>query len=136
MSRFAPWRGPNVVSRILALCERRLSADWRAAFGHPILLLEIFVGSRPHRDTLYRTANWIEVGCTRGYQRRQGGYSATSESPKTILLRPLGPQARAVSSAADLSAPFARGVPKLMLTAAQMQSVPEFFRQIPDPRRG
>lgn len=130
------WHRPNVASRILALCERRLCADWLEAFGHPILLLETFVDPRRHRGTLYRAANWIEVGSTLGYRRRQGGYSATSDAPKTVLLRPLCPQARAVLSAADLPAPYARGVPKLMLTAAQMQSLPEFFRQIPDPRRG
>jgi len=99
-------------------------------------LLETFVDPRRHRGTLYRAANWIEVGSTLGYRRRQGGYSATSDAPKTVLLRPLCPQARAVLSAADLPAPYARGVPKLMLTAAQMQSLPQFFRQIPDPRRG
>lgn len=130
------WHGPNVASRILALCERRLSADWLEAFGHPILLLETFVYPRRHRGTLYRAANWIEVGSTRGYRRRQGGYSATADSPKTVLLRPLSQQARAVLSAADLPAPYAPGVPKLTLTAEQMGSLPEFFRPIPDPRRG
>jgi hypothetical protein len=130
------WHRPNVASRILALCERRLSADWLEAFGHPILLLETFVDPRRHRGTLYRAANWIEVGATLGYRRRQGGYSATADSPKTVLLRPLCPQVRAILTQADLPAPLARGVPKLMLSAAQMQSLPQFFRSVPDPRRG
>jgi hypothetical protein len=59
------WHRPNVASRILALCERRLSADWLETFGHPIVLLETFVDPRRHRGTLYRAANWIEVGATR-----------------------------------------------------------------------
>jgi len=84
--RFAPWHRPNVASRILALCERRLSADWLETFGHPILLLETFVDPRRHRGALYRAANWIKVGATRGYRRRPGVYSATTDSPTTVLL--------------------------------------------------
>ena len=29
------WHRPNLASRTLALCQRRLSADWRERFGHP-----------------------------------------------------------------------------------------------------
>jgi hypothetical protein len=34
---------PNLASRILSLCERRLAQDWPARFGHPLWLLETFV---------------------------------------------------------------------------------------------
>ena len=37
------WRRPNLASRLLALCERRVVADWPARFGHRLLLLETFV---------------------------------------------------------------------------------------------
>ena len=57
---FCAWHRPNVASRILALCERRLSADWRGAFGHPILLLETFVDPRRHPGTVYRAAKMSE----------------------------------------------------------------------------
>ena len=30
-------RAPNLGSRVLALCERRLAADWPARFGHPLV---------------------------------------------------------------------------------------------------
>ena len=30
---------PNLASRVLAMCERRLAADWRARFGYPLLCL-------------------------------------------------------------------------------------------------
>jgi hypothetical protein len=26
---------PNLASRVLALCERRVGADWQHRFGHP-----------------------------------------------------------------------------------------------------
>ena len=44
------WHRANLASRVLALCERRLSADWLEAFGHPILLLETFVDPRRQLD--------------------------------------------------------------------------------------
>ena len=34
---------PNLASRILSLCERRISQDWQKHFGYPLLLLETFV---------------------------------------------------------------------------------------------
>ena len=30
---------PNLASRVLALCERRLQQDWSVRFGHPVWLL-------------------------------------------------------------------------------------------------
>ena len=37
---------PNLASRILSLCERRLPQDWTERFGHPVWLLETFVDLR------------------------------------------------------------------------------------------
>ena len=37
------WHRPNLASRLLSLCERRLVSDWPIRFGHPLLLLETFV---------------------------------------------------------------------------------------------
>jgi hypothetical protein len=34
---------PNIGSRVLSLTERRVAADWRTRFGHPLFLLETFV---------------------------------------------------------------------------------------------
>lgn len=131
-----PWRRPNLATRVLGLCERRLVQDWSEAFGHPIVLLETFVDPQRHRGTLYQAANWLYVGDSRGYRRRTGGYSPRVHSPKKIFLRGLHPQARALLCQAHLAAPYVAGEPKLMLTAAQMQALPDFFRDIPDPRRG
>ncbi|MGH8270625.1 MAG: Druantia anti-phage system protein DruA, partial [Steroidobacteraceae bacterium] len=130
------WHRPNVASRTLALCERRLGQDWIEAFGHPIVLLETFVDPQRHRGTLYQASNWVYVGDTRGYRRRQGGYSATPQSPKKVFMRCLHAQARALLCQPHLEPPYVRGVPKLMLTASQMQALPAFFAHIPDPRRG
>ena len=37
------WHFPNLASRILSLCQKRLAADWQSAFGHLVVLLETFV---------------------------------------------------------------------------------------------
>jgi hypothetical protein len=37
------WHFPNLASRILSLCQKRLMADWQAVFGHPLVLVETFV---------------------------------------------------------------------------------------------
>ena len=36
-------RYPNLASRVLGLCLRRLSADWQAQWEHPVLVVESFV---------------------------------------------------------------------------------------------
>lgn len=60
---------PNLASRILSLCERRISQDWQKHFGHPLLLLETFVDPLYFHGTIYRAANWEHVGDTRGFHR-------------------------------------------------------------------
>ena len=72
---------PNQASRILSLCERRLVRDWPRQFGHPLWLLETFVDPRHFQGTIYRAANWLYVGDTRGFRRVRGGYSATAQAP-------------------------------------------------------
>ncbi len=130
-----PWQRPNVASRTLALCERRLAQDWGKAFGHPILLLETFVDGQRHRGTLYQAANWSYVGDTRGYRRIPGGYSATVQSPKKIFVRPLHPKARTLLCQGSLGTLAGTAGSKLMLTAGQLRALPQFFEDIPDPRR-
>jgi hypothetical protein len=60
------WHLPNLGSRILGLCQRRLVTDWRESFGHPVLLLETFVDRGRFRGTVYKAANWTQVGNSRG----------------------------------------------------------------------
>lgn len=126
------WQRPNVASRTLALCERRLSQDWVSAFGHPILLLETFVDSQ-HRGTLYRAANWVHVGETRGFRRIPGGYTTTTQEPKKIFVRELHPQARARLCQADFDARVEGR--KRMLKAEHLRALPEVFHRVTDPRR-
>jgi len=126
---------PNLASRILSLCERRISQDWVAHFGHPLWLLETFVDPRFFRGTLYRASNWSYVGDTQGFRRTRQGYSVAQGNPKQVFVRPLIPKLQARLSHPILASQYHHGAPKLMLTAEQMRTLPDFFADIPDPRR-
>jgi len=129
------WHVPNLGSRILSLCQRRLCRDWQETFGHPVVLLETFVDPQRFRGTVYVAANWVYVGSTKGYRRTRQGYTATPQSPKMVFLKPLQAHARELLSRAILTPPYRTGDHKIMLNADQMQSLPAFFADIPDPRR-
>lgn len=66
-----PWiHVPHLGSWILGRVLRRLSADFEAKYGHPILLVETFVERERFRGTVYRAANWQHVGATEGRTRQ------------------------------------------------------------------
>ena len=101
-----------------------------------MLLLETFVDPRRFHGTIYRAANWRYVGDTRGYRRTRGGYSAAPSAAKRVFVRPLHAQAQACLCAPVLDPQYRHGAPNIMLSAEQMVSLPAFFADIPDPRRG
>lgn len=129
------WHRPNLASRTLSLCQKRLPADWLATFGHPLVLLETFVDPGRFEGTVYKAANWLFLGHTKGFRRTRQGYSNRATSPKMVFVQPLLADARALLSRSVLEENYCKGVTKMMLTAHQMQSLPDFFAQIPDPRR-
>ena len=47
---------PNLASRILSRCRRRLQRDWLEQFSQPLLVLETCVDPARHRGTIYRAA--------------------------------------------------------------------------------
>jgi hypothetical protein len=88
------WHHPNLASRTLGLCQKRLPGDWLTRFGHPLLLLETFVDPTRFAGTLYKATNWLFVGYTKGYRRIRKGYSNTTQSPKMVFVQPLRRDAR------------------------------------------
>ena len=83
----------NLASKILALNIKRLSTDWQAAFGHPVLLAETFVDHQRFKGTCYRAAGWQILGQTSGYGRKAGEYYHHGQT-KTVLVKSLIPEAR------------------------------------------
>jgi len=125
----------NLASRVLSLCRRRIQTDWQARFGYPLLLLETFVDPTHYQGTIYKAANWRFLGDTKGYQRTRTGYSNTPQSPKRVFVYPLQRNARTLLSRARLPAGYQTGAPRMKLTAEQMRALPDFFKDISDPRR-
>jgi len=127
---------PSLASQVLGRTVRRLSADWQARYGHPILLAETFVDPARFRGTCYRAAGWVAVGRTKGYGRHHAGYHAHG-IPKQVFVRPLRPDA-----ARQLAAPFPPPVEegRAMLDVNRLPlegagGLLEVLRTLPDPRQ-
>jgi len=129
------WHFPNLGSRILSLCQKRLFFDWQAIFGHKVVLIETFVDPQRFHGTIYKAANWTYVGDSKGFRRSRQGYSITPQSPKMVFLKPLVTNARTLLSSPILDPTYRTGDPKIMLSAQHMKSLTDFFKDIPDPRR-
>lgn len=130
-------RVKNLASKVLALNVRRLSGDWQAIFGHPILLAETFVDHTRFAGTCYRAAGWIRLGESRGYGRSSGQYYFHGQ-PKTIWVRPLHPAARQLL-AAPFDPPLLRGGKAMIdlnaLAIEQEGGLLDVLAQLPDPRK-
>ena len=127
---------PNLASRILSGCRRRLTKDWQMQFCKPLVLLETYVDSDYHVGTIYRADNWIFVGHTRGYKRIAGGYSALpSESVKLVFVKPLQRDAQRILCAPQLPLVYQHEVEKMKLSVKDFRSLLEYFEDIPDFRQ-
>lgn len=83
----------NLASQVLSLSLRRLSADFRTLYGHPVVLAETFVDPSRFLGTCYRASNWEEVGQTSGWSRSGVEYHHHGRK-KAVFLRPLHRLAR------------------------------------------
>ena len=85
----APGQLPNLASRVLALNQARLSADWLAAYGHPILVVESFVDAQLFRGTAYKAAGWQLLGRSAGFKRVAADFYEAHDQPKQLYAREL-----------------------------------------------
>ncbi len=89
-----PWvKVPNLASHALARFIEALQRDWPAKYGCSLLLLETYVDPRYFSGTLYRAANWILVGQTKGFTKQGRGYRYHGQ-PKEVYVYPLVPDFR------------------------------------------
>lgn len=133
-------RYPNLASRVLALCLKRLAADWQEHWGHPVLLVESYVDESQYRGTCYRACGFAAVGLTAGYGRSSRDYYVEHGQPKQLYLRELRPRALGLLRQGRLPAALApheeqSGGP-CPLRAAPLGSLLEVFQQFRDSRRG
>jgi Domain of unknown function (DUF4338)/DDE_Tnp_1-associated/Transposase DDE domain len=91
-------RRPNLASAVLARALRRVSADYQASYGHPVLVVETFTDPVRHRGVCYAAAGFVALGQTLGYRRSAGVY-VHHGNPKLAWARPLRRDALVVLSA-------------------------------------
>jgi len=72
----------------------RLSDDWQARYGHPVLVVETFVDPEQFCGTVYTANGWQELGLTDGWGRRRRDYYVQHDKPKRLFVRELVPRAR------------------------------------------
>jgi len=75
----------NAASSILAQNIRVLNKDWREKYGHCLWLLESFVDPKKFKGTCYQAANWIGIGQTKGFQKKNGIFSYHGEKKEVYL---------------------------------------------------
>ena len=131
---------PNLGTRAMKLCLDRLSADWQARHGHPILALESFVDRQLFRGTIYKASNWTMLGTTAGFGRVAEDFYVPHQRPKQLWVRALDPQACEWLSAAQLPAPlhaYEKPPPaRCDLAAGRLGSLRERFAQVTEFRKG
>lgn len=133
--RSVPNLGSAVLSRILA----RLSDDWQARYGHPVLVVETFVDPERFQGGVYRAAGWVELGLTKGHGRRRRDYYENHHRPKRLFARELVKHARRSLQAEQLKPALVAVEAKVplrsTLKAAQLKSLSDHFRAVPEYRR-
>lgn len=82
----------NLASHVLGLLSRRVVADWRRRYGIAPWLMESCVEAT-RSGTVYRAANWIEVGLTAGRGRQDGAHQC-AVPVKRVFLQVLDERAR------------------------------------------
>ena len=133
-------RYPNLASRVLALCLKRLNADWQAHWGHPVILVESYVDESKYRGTCYRACGFEAVGLTAGYGRSSRDYYLEHGQAKQLYLRELRPRALSILRQGRLPPDLAEHEEKVSgpcpLRATHLGSLLEVFEQFKDRRRG
>jgi hypothetical protein len=131
---------PNLASRVLGLCLRRLSADWQDRWEHPVLVVESFVDERRYRGTCYRACGFEAVGLTQGHGRSSRDFYTAHGEPKQLYLRELRPGARAWLRRGRLPAALAEYEEHIAgpcpFRGGALRSLFERFRSLADGRRG
>jgi Domain of unknown function (DUF4338)/DDE_Tnp_1-associated len=133
-------RYPNVASKVMALCLKRVNADWQEHWGHPVLLVESFVEESKYRGTCYRACGFEEVGLTAGYGRSSRDFYTEHGKPKQLYLRELQPGAAALLRRGRLPAQLAQHEEEIggpcPMRAAALGSLLDLFKELGDRRRG
>jgi len=129
---------PNLGGKVLKTVLQRLSADWQARYGHPVVIVETFVDPEQFCGTVYTANGWEELGTTDGWGRHQRDYYVKHDKPKRLFVRELCSHGRRSLQAEHLKPALAMAESKVLPRPAQsvkeIQSIVDHFKQIPEFR--
>ena len=128
----------NLGSRVLRLSLARLSADWQARYGHPVLVVETFVDPEQFNGTVYMAQGWQEVGLTDGWGRCRRDFYVQHDKPKRLFVREVVKNARRSLQAEHLK-PALAGVEKkagarCYHKCGELRALSEHFKALPEYR--
>jgi hypothetical protein len=129
---------PNLGSRVLRLTLDRLSADWQARYGHPVLVVETFVDPEQFNGTVYTANGWQELGLTDGWGRCRRDYYVQHDKPKRLFVREVTKNARRSLQAEHLK-PTLAGVEqkagaRCYHKCQELRALTEHFKALPEYR--
>jgi len=134
-------RMPNLASRALSLAVKALPAAWEQAHGYRPLLAETFTDIEAFEGTCYKAAAWQPCGITKGFTREhRADFFFRNDRPKKLWLRVLHRQAGPLLCNIEMPPQYAAGLnlnsPEraLPLRKAQLESLRDVLREVPDPR--
>lgn len=128
----------NLGSRVLRLTLDRLSADWQASYGHPVLAVETFVDPEQFNGTVYTANGWQEVGLTDGWGRCRRDFYVQHDKPKRLFVREIAKNARRSLQAEHLK-PALAGVERkagarCYHKCGPLRALTEHFKALPEYR--
>lgn len=139
----AETRMPNLASRAMGLALRLLPEQWEEKHGYRPLLAETFTDIESFEGTCYKASNWEPCGLTKGFERHhRADFYREHKRPKKLWLKTLSRNTRVILTAVDIPAAYQPGCNlqtaerALPLKKAQLESLRDALREVPDPRAG
>ncbi len=130
---------PNLASRAMSLCLKRLSEDWQKQYGHPIVMVESFVDRQLFRATAYKASGWQALGYSSGFKRVAEDFYQRHDRPKELWVKMLDGRAwqwlRAKKLPAHLASYEKSTPPGCAVETQGMRSLFERFEQLEDWRK-
>lgn len=129
---------PNLGSRVLRLTLDRLSDDWQARYGHPVLVVETFVDPEQFCGTVYTAQGWQELGLTDGWGRCRRDYYVPHDRPKRLFVRELARNGRRSLQAEHLKPALApvekKAGSRCYHKCEQIKALTAHFKALPEYR--
>lgn len=130
---------PNLASRVMGICCKRLSEDWEQRYKHPLLMAESFVDGQLFRGTSYKASGWTMLGLTQGYGRSAEDFYVKHDRPKQLWVRELKKGGRELLKARVLPAAYVMVEDRSRViceeSAEELEGIRGYFEKISDWRR-